>query len=422
MKYFNSVTGEYEDDGKEIAPEGTFAIPSGRMASPNGEQDLKFGNDSLYENMARSRANGKDIASDFGASPEKYPIGADIFGEKPDRDLASEQKGIDPIVKDYMQKKYPELSKNRLPQGEEDKASQAQGLPTPEAKTKGEDLFSEDAYGKAQKDLEGRNSGLGWLQFAAGLGDTIAGRDPSSSARNFDAIRNRNKDETVGELTRKKGLAVSDLENQSKIRKFQNEKDPSSQESLLAQRLAKQMDPKGNYEGISAQQINDRLPSVQKIYEIQSKKEEKAEDRAFKSQLIGMKSAESAGKAKELSGDKMKRADDATFALSAIKDMTKALSAGDNTFSLIGDNNFTEARNRFVEGFGRLESGGAINSDEVKNFKQMIPTKTDSSEMQRKKLKNMATQMTLILNRLGQGKQPMRSGQSSEAKKPSWSM
>lgn len=74
--------------------------------------------------------------------------------------------------------------------------------------------------------------------------------------------------------------------------------------------------------------------------------------------------------------------------LKAVRDMRTALDAGQNTFSMIGDNDFTESQRRAAEAFGRLQSGGAINKDEEVRFIAMGPKSTDSKEMQHRKLAN----------------------------------
>ena len=52
---------------------------------------------------------------------------------------------------------------------------------------------------EAVKQNEERQSGLGWAQFAAGIGDAFAGRSAAQTAQNFDKIRANIKDQTVGE-------------------------------------------------------------------------------------------------------------------------------------------------------------------------------------------------------------------------------
>lgn len=92
------------------------------------------------------------------------------------------------------------------------------------------------------------------------------------------------------------------------------------------------------------------------------------------------------------SSDKQ-RYDNLNMVVNGIGGMKTALENGDNTFSLIGDNDFTANRNRAVEAFGRMQSGGAIGDEERESFIAMLPTVMDSSEMQKKKMEAIELEM-----------------------------
>lgn len=95
------------------------------------------------------------------------------------------------------------------------------------------------------------------------------------------------------------------------------------------------------------------------------------------------------------------RFDNAKLGLQEIQNMDAALVGGDNTFSLIGDNDYTRSLRMAAETFGRMQSGGAINKDEEKRFLAMAPKPTDSKEQQRKKLEQMQRIYSDRLNTLG---------------------
>lgn len=101
------------------------------------------------------------------------------------------------------------------------------------------------------------------------------------------------------------------------------------------------------------------------------------------------------------SGDKG-RLDNVKVALESVQGMAGAL-LGDkeNTFSLIGDNNFTRNSNLFEEVLGRMQSGGAITDGEKRNFAKLRPTATDSPKMQRDKLVELQRIMSGRLQTLG---------------------
>lgn len=83
--------------------------------------------------------------------------------------------------------------------------------------------------------------------------------------------------------------------------------------------------------------------------------------------------------------------------LDAVNQIAKALESGVNTFSLVGDNEYTLAREYFTQALGRMNSGGVITKDEEAAFQRALPKVTDTKDIQRKKL--LATQAQMA-NRL----------------------
>lgn len=79
----------------------------------------------------------------------------------------------------------------------------------------------------------------------------------------------------------------------------------------------------------------------------------------------------------------------ANDALVAVNEMEKALAAGSNTYSVIGDNDFTFNRGLFADAIGRMQSGGAITEDEEKRFMNFAPGPFDTAFMQKKKIEKM---------------------------------
>jgi len=107
------------------------------------------------------------------------------------------------------------------------------------------------------------------------------------------------------------------------------------------------------------------------------------------------------GRKAKLSAETKGRFDNARMALGAVQAMDDSLAAGDNTFSLVGDNDYTMSRAQFEEALGRMQSGGAITKDEEIKFKKMAPGATDSQEIQRKKLARLQSEMAQRLETLG---------------------
>ncbi len=103
----------------------------------------------------------------------------------------------------------------------------------------------------------------------------------------------------------------------------------------------------------------------------------------------------------KLGAEDKKRLDNVELGKQAINRMAEALSKGQNTFSLVGDNDFTLARTQWEEAFGRMQSGGAISEKEEKRFRQLMPTATDSREIQASKLRQLSQEMDSRLSKFG---------------------
>lgn len=104
------------------------------------------------------------------------------------------------------------------------------------------------------------------------------------------------------------------------------------------------------------------------------------------------------------SSDKQ-RYDNINMAIKGIDGMSSALTNGDNTFTLWGDNDFTANRNRAVEAIGRMQSGGAIGKEEQVRFEKMLPTAFDDAEMQQSKLQAIKDEMNSRFETMGLGAQ-----------------
>ncbi|MEZ0392073.1 MAG: hypothetical protein ACAH59_07665 [Pseudobdellovibrionaceae bacterium] len=107
------------------------------------------------------------------------------------------------------------------------------------------------------------------------------------------------------------------------------------------------------------------------------------------------------GRIAKLTGDKVKRFDEAKMGLAAVNGMAAALDSGNNTFSPVGDNDFTRNSSLFEEAIGRMQSGGAIGVEEAKRFKALRPTMWDSPEQQRAKLVNLQNEFAGRIQTLG---------------------
>jgi len=98
-------------------------------------------------------------------------------------------------------------------------------------------------------------------------------------------------------------------------------------------------------------------------------------------------------KERKLSQDERQLLNNSALAYKAIFDMEDAIKRGVSKTSTLGDNDYTYAANRFVEGIGRMQSGGAIGPEEAENFKKLIPGRFDKEETAKNKIKDMKAEL-----------------------------
>lgn len=192
------------------------------------------------------------------------------------------------------------------------------------------------------------------------------------------------------------GVRDKNTQRQQRLSDIQSQRDYDTQrlaenrayQNQMAQgkmALAEQQRQKQRAEGMEDWKTKQQLSSQMKQQEMMAK----AKPKDYESQMG------------QLSGEQLKRFDSAAMGLEAVVEMQKALQGGSNTFSLVGDNPYTMASSRFEEALGRMQSGGAITSDEVAKFRKMAPTFTDSTEIQRAKMDNLIAEMAGRVQNLG---------------------
>jgi len=227
-------------------------------------------------------------------------------------------------------------------------------MATPPAETKSP-AIDQDALAQQQYEAGKVNP---WLAFASGIGQTLQGKSPDLSWQ--DRQNQLVYDETLGKLALSKASA-------EKKRQFEEEmkfKNRSLEEQIAARKELAQM---------AAQSKKDELM-----------RKNMPEERV-----------------KNLSGQDKARFDNALMAIKGLDDMAKALDAGQNTFSVVGDNDYTAAERRATEAYGRMQSGGAINKEEEKRFSQTLPGVSDSKDIQRNKILKQRDEMISRLKTLG---------------------
>jgi hypothetical protein len=239
---------------------------------------------------------------------------------------------------------------------------------------------------KSDNDFLAHLIGQGAAMFGAG----IAGRDPGQVANQFEGMR-QSRDQMISSEDQRKMLNAERKESIDLANKL---RDPNSEESKQ-RRLA--------YGKVLGVKIPDEMSAtdLENPQVLNSINQQKMMSMRASG---GGQSKEQKGKEakiKELSSEQRVRLDNASLAYKAILDLKQAVQDKENKFSLIGDNDYTEASRRFQEGMGRMQSGGAINKDEEERFGKLVPSTFDSKEMVEKKLKNMENELKTRIKGFG---------------------
>lgn len=218
------------------------------------------------------------------------------------------------------------------------------------------------------------SSGLNWRAGIAALGAGLAGQNAASAGMNI--------------------INAQEAQRQSKLDDFDNRKSQAIKEYFLQRDLDKESRDEDYRERKLQEDINYRNEIAnQRAYDKNLKLEEKQRKEA--------EAKLPENRVKKLNGSDKARFDNALMVLKGIDEMGKALDADENTFSIIGDNNYTSAERRATEAYGRMQSGGAINKDEEERFRKTLPQYTDNKELQRKKLIDQRNEMISRLKTLG---------------------
>lgn len=259
-----------------------------------------------------------------------------------------ETKTINPVVASYL--------KNKLA------PTQPISAPTqPVSASPTQEVLPQDATEETLQDVNP------WVKFAAGAGAAIAGRDPNEAISYFDRLRQTELNRLEQNRRQKEDAArrAEDVD-------FRNRQAASDEEFRQKQLRMQDMQRR------DSNQMQARA-AQEKAAEAQSPR----------------------GRLEKLNSSDKARFDNALMAIKGLDEMSNALKSGQNTFSVIGDNDYTAAARRASEAFGRMQSGGAINKDEEARFEKALPQVTDSSEMQRKKIQTQRNEMLSRLKTLG---------------------
>jgi hypothetical protein len=187
---------------------------------------------------------------------------------------------INPVVRDAILKKYQPAAVSEDDSDDvEDSAPVVKGpseFDTFSAK------YGDDSRKKAVADAESKKSGLGWLQFASGLGDAIAGRSQEGTNQNFDAIRKNIDDKTVGAFDKQRASAVQDIATK---KSFEGSDPNSAKSKVVQQTIQKLWGDKFTPDQI-AKITADDADLVYKPMELKSKLDEQHDNNLMKHEML----------------------------------------------------------------------------------------------------------------------------------------
>lgn len=222
---------------------------------------------------------------------------------------------LNPIVKEYITKKLT----NKMP-----------AQPVPEAPTISPSQSTPNPLDEAKKQNEERQSGLGWLQFAAGVGDAMAGRSPSESAKTFSNIRENIKDETIGQASR-------DFKN----KQMMDQSDPNSQQSQAFRKMIETQFPhiaKGygqSWSQVSAADKENIFEPMKLKENIDSRKDAMRIATMGRQDALNLKTAEKNDKKKQAINEVEERRQNINANVEQLKSMIKE----DGTYEMLGSHN-----------------------------------------------------------------------------------
>lgn len=320
------------------------------------------------------------------------------------KELAPNVDSVNPVVKEALLKKY----KPQVASSENAPSFQPQ-MPSPASLSPQSTPQKEDEIAKAYKDYKDRTSGFDFQQMAIGIGDALRRKGPENAMAFANARDKRIYEETVGKAKDKRKTDMEDIT----FKRQQDQFDPNSSASQSFRKIIEAQFPNvakaygDSWKDVSAADQDSIFRPLQLKETIDARKDQArilAQSRADNLELKKMELLKKnlpEERLKNLNGTDKARYDNALMALKGLDEMAQALDKGNNTFSMVGDNDYTAASRRATEAYGRMQSGGAINKDEEDKFEKTLPRSSDSKEMQRKKILTQRDEMLSRLKTLG---------------------
>lgn len=289
-----------------------------------------------------------------------------------------------------------------------------------------EDLYKkknlgDDQRSKLESSIAESKPGAG-LTFLASLGAGLAGQNQFQAV---DALNqgSRDKQKELEDFDKKRSGVFDELKRDREINKFQVDQqdelesnDPNSEQSKLAQAIAKRMFPKADqdFSKLSARALTNTMPAIRDVFTTQEKSEEnrlnreaKADkdkaDREAKAVVAEEKKAAAAEKAQIAKGPQSLAAGFGKRLAQSEADFKRLADAGYNRasaeagFDSIQPNYFqdpetqqqAQAERNFLTAVLRRESGASISPTEFEGGEmQYFPRVGDSPEVLKQKERN----------------------------------
>lgn len=257
-------------------------------------------------------------------------------------------------------------------------------------------------------------SGVNWQAGLAALGAGLQGKDAAGAAQGMMANQAAARKGKLDAFDSNRRLALEDRDLARKDQLYADEdakraaeKDPNSMESKLARDLAMQMDPKGQYDGLTAEQFKAFSPVMQKKYELAEKSKDRAEQRADRYALYADRKADRAtmqadrdALKEQTRQDKLaKEARPSDKQIEAFTDLDNAKSDLENLLATLGDNSgwtgsvdgrmpdflvgddqvaWRSAVGKYKDAYRKAITGAGAGPTEIAMLEKRLPSETDT--------------------------------------------
>lgn len=229
--------------------------------------------------------------------------------------------------------------------------------------------------GERQKILdENANPGIDWRSALSALGAGISGRDPNAAGMATKKLQEDQRNQKLSDFDKSRAAAIGEQQYGATQATMTREQDPNSDESKLAQDLAKQFGVPGDLaNGITAAKFKSISPGYEKLFKIKADAAAKGEDKKFKTDMLNATRAASHSDKQNTylaqTSNELESARGNPAVGQAEKDIYAADKANDLA-KMYGDpNKLTKSQvNLLVQEVGKIASGGSPTMHELEGL------------------------------------------------------